>query len=1056
MADRVRSTPIHPSRTLRMTVFGFFSLMAIAPAVPVTVDFPVVQDAWVSSARPTRNYGFQSSLRLRDGDRRIPYLQFEVSGVTGIITSASVHLRLRNDTGTIAAHPVADQSWAESDITFDTKPAWQASAGSAFCSTGGFSSIPLANGTITGNGLISFALRSANLNGEVDSRESANIPFLRVTYEETNLAPVAAPEAYNVISNTLRTVPAPGVLANDSDANGDALVAEIIIPPQHGTMDLRPDGSFTYLPDNGYTGADSFTYRALDTYPSGSLASAAVVVELQVIDGGQGGFTPEELARIQQDLGVELGVDDQLELAAIVKPTIVEPWRAEAQARIEQYRKADLEITVFDAGGSPLAGAPVSLRLRKKDFRFGGVLDLAEFSQGIPGGVDASRYRELALAYFDACGLDNGLKPKLSAGNATALARLRDEYFPWCAANELPSRGHLLIWPGGTHMSAAVTAKVEEIENTDGPPTQTQIDELRALVDAEISGWAAEWPVYEWDVLNEPLANHRIQDILGAAEPARWFQLAATHRVQPGAGLFINEYQIISGDNENRFPAYKAQIQALVDAGAPISGIGFQSRFKFKRENPATLYSRLEQFATYNKDLAGTEFEVIPNRAFQPDENLRARITEEVMTIYFSHPKVTALNAWAFAGTMPSALVRENGSPKLNGLVWYYVNRLRHDTRADLVTDAAGKISLRGYKGTYDVTVSLDGAPVAVEVYLDADKQVQIGTTLVTSATHTLAVTEDSFVQEGANAANNFGNNAEIHLRTPDGSNGRIGYLKFDLTGIPSPVLSARLRLYSTTETGTVEAFAVADSSWKEINPGGIHWNNRPHAGVLLGAAAPTAAGTEFEIPLDASSLVPDGQGRVSIALNETGFSFGKLASRNTNASNWPIPRLILTTGTPDTDGDGLLDPLDPDDDNDGLPDAWESAHGLDPLVAQGTGIDTDADGRADFLEFALATDAAAPDGGGLQIGDVPDGSLRLTYRHRLTPFAAVALAHATDLGEWTRTGGTLQLPPGHFILQARTSLSNDSFGPVEEVEIEFLPPSDQRAGFFRLEAWKP
>ncbi|MFN2194614.1 MAG: cadherin-like domain-containing protein, partial [Anaerolineales bacterium] len=45
-------------------------------------------------------------------------------------------------------------------------------------------------------------------------------------------------------------------------------------PPDHGTLDLQADGSFTYQPDANYHGPDSFSYQADDGY---GLSPAAVV-----------------------------------------------------------------------------------------------------------------------------------------------------------------------------------------------------------------------------------------------------------------------------------------------------------------------------------------------------------------------------------------------------------------------------------------------------------------------------------------------------------------------------------------------------------------------------------------------------------------------------------------------------------------------------------------------------------------------------------------------------------------------------------------------------------
>ena len=55
-----------------------------------------------------------------------------------------------------------------------------------------------------------------------------------------------------------------GVLDNDRDAEGDTLTVSVETPPQHGALVLDPDGTFTYTPEDGFTGVDSFRYTVSD------------------------------------------------------------------------------------------------------------------------------------------------------------------------------------------------------------------------------------------------------------------------------------------------------------------------------------------------------------------------------------------------------------------------------------------------------------------------------------------------------------------------------------------------------------------------------------------------------------------------------------------------------------------------------------------------------------------------------------------------------------------------------------------------------------------------
>jgi hypothetical protein len=93
-------------------------------------------------------------------------------------------------------------------------------------------------------------------------------------------APVAADDSYQVDADSVLSArKAAGVLRNDSDLSGAGLTAMLLESPQHGTLTLSPDGSFTYAPDAGYSGTDRFTYAASDG--TSTSAPAAVTIEVR-------------------------------------------------------------------------------------------------------------------------------------------------------------------------------------------------------------------------------------------------------------------------------------------------------------------------------------------------------------------------------------------------------------------------------------------------------------------------------------------------------------------------------------------------------------------------------------------------------------------------------------------------------------------------------------------------------------------------------------------------------------------------------------------------------
>ncbi len=89
-------------------------------------------------------------------------------------------------------------------------------------------------------------------------------------------APVTADDAYSTPANTMLSVAAPGLLANDT---GVALKANQIGDPAHGVLIFNADGSFVYVPTYNFSGHDSFTYKASSGPVQGNLA----VVQLTVV-----------------------------------------------------------------------------------------------------------------------------------------------------------------------------------------------------------------------------------------------------------------------------------------------------------------------------------------------------------------------------------------------------------------------------------------------------------------------------------------------------------------------------------------------------------------------------------------------------------------------------------------------------------------------------------------------------------------------------------------------------------------------------------------------------
>lgn len=91
-----------------------------------------------------------------------------------------------------------------------------------------------------------------------------NSDWANVTVTVINNAPIAVDDSYSIVTGEILVVSAPGVLANDSDPDGHLLEAKLISSAQHGQVEMQNDGSFIYVPDSGFVGEDTFSYRVTD------------------------------------------------------------------------------------------------------------------------------------------------------------------------------------------------------------------------------------------------------------------------------------------------------------------------------------------------------------------------------------------------------------------------------------------------------------------------------------------------------------------------------------------------------------------------------------------------------------------------------------------------------------------------------------------------------------------------------------------------------------------------------------------------------------------------
>lgn len=396
-------------------------------------------------------------------------------------------------------------------------------------------------------------------------------------------------------------------------------------------------------------------------------------------------------------------------------------WLCRAEERIDLYRKSDISIKALNHKGEALKGIPVTVKLKKHKFYFGAVVVEDLFI-----GDKADIFKPLFLKYFNSAGFPNGLKPK-QWGNT--LEQNAEEAILWYLENDIKVRGHTLVWESESHYKPEQQVAIFQ-DDTKSP--QEKFEAFKSYTESFMDHAFSKWDVFCWDAINEPLGNHEVNDWIPENTFKLWFDLADRYRNKRGkedVKLFLNENRVISrmAHSEpwvvSRQADFISIIEDLVAKGAPIDGIGLQSRIKNGYLPPDTLFERLNAFNKFNLPLHATEHEVRDGDYIYTNQE-KKKIVGELLTIYFSHPLVDGIWAWTFVDNnseRPYALFGIDGTPYPAGEKWIELLTGKFTTHETLQTDSLGKVVLRGFMGDYEISAEINGSIIVQDMVLEKD-----------------------------------------------------------------------------------------------------------------------------------------------------------------------------------------------------------------------------------------------------------------------------------------------------------------------------------------------
>lgn len=401
-----------------------------------------------------------------------------------------------------------------------------------------------------------------------------------------------------------------------------------------------------------------------------------------------------------------------------------DPWDPDAvERRIEKHRTAEAAVTVLKTDGTPLAHTDVTAEMVRHRFLFGCNI----FTLGRCGSETLDRrYGERFAALHNFATLPFYWGSYERKQGETIEPRIR-KAAEWCRARGIRPKGHPLCWH---------TVEPRWIRDRDA----ARVEALQlGRITRDVTGFRGL--IDTWDVVNEACVmprytyKGRTPTITKLCKQLGRTQLVkkcfdAAVRANPGAMLLLNDF--------NTGPPFAQLIEACLAAGVRIDAIGLQSHMHTGYRGGRWGWEVCERFARFNKPLHFTELTILSGdlkkdndwlshhpgwETHQKGERRQAEQAVEFYRLLFSHPAVAAITWWDFSDRgawqgAPAGLVRKDMSPKpayeeLMKLIkgaWWTGPRTR-------TTDAAGKIGLKGFLGTY--RLSAGGREATVELQKD-------------------------------------------------------------------------------------------------------------------------------------------------------------------------------------------------------------------------------------------------------------------------------------------------------------------------------------------------
>jgi endo-1,4-beta-xylanase len=298
-----------------------------------------------------------------------------------------------------------------------------------------------------------------------------------------------------------------------------------------------------------------------------------------------------------------------------------------------------------------------------------------------------------------------------------------DAHLRFAQQHGMAMRGHCLFW------------SKEKFVSRQPWLLELSADELRQAMDEHLREVVSRYRgrVIAWDVNNEMLDGSWYRDKLG--DDIRPWMFSRARAFDPHVPLHVNEYGILG--SEEKTGRYVELIRGLMQAGAPVTGIGIQEhacerivtrpsgdetnpeRQHAYAVTPQHMWQTLDTLAAFKLPIHLTEIS-----AKHADPHLRADAIEAILRVGFAHPSVEAILLWGFWERRhwlgkDAALLDADLNPLPAGERLSQLLNEEWRTRATLQADVTGAVTFRGYFGRYRITVADQSATLPLTPGID-------------------------------------------------------------------------------------------------------------------------------------------------------------------------------------------------------------------------------------------------------------------------------------------------------------------------------------------------